>query len=109
MIHSQNPDLRLLDESLQTKRGTDALTGGLPLVVAHEASRGDDKLFREHLLRSKLALQEAFGKVHTGYDGGIDLLDTAADVYKVSGRLLDAMENIRTPASKEKPRGRRRK
>ena len=68
-VRSQNPDLRILDEILQTKRGLDALRSGLPLNTAREIGRGDDVVFREALVTAKQALQQARGKVLTGYKG----------------------------------------
>jgi hypothetical protein len=56
LIKSQNPDLRVLDEVLQSPDGVAALRRGLPLSVGHEISRGDEQLFRQALVGAKQAL-----------------------------------------------------
>ena len=92
LILSQNPDLRRLDEALQTERGRDALTAGLPLDLAHDASIGDDRLFREALIQAKVHLEQAAGKVHTGFDIKSDQFQTAGSVLRLAESLLDAMK-----------------
>ena len=92
LILSQNPDLRRLDEALQTERGSDALTAGLPLNLAYDASIGDDRLFREALIQAKVHLEQASGKVHTGFDIKSDQLQTAGSVLRLAESLLGAME-----------------
>ena len=93
LILSQNPDLRRLDEALQTERGRDALTAGLPLNLAYDASIGDDRLFREALIQAKVHLEQASGKVHTGFDIKSDQLQTAGSVLRLAESLLGAMES----------------
>ena len=92
LILSQNPDLRRLDEALQTERGRDTLTAGLPLDLAYDASIGDDRLFREALIQAKVHLEQASGKVHTGFDIKSDQLQTAGSVLRLAESLLEAME-----------------
>lgn len=92
LIKSQNPDLRRLAEALQTERGRDALTAGLPLDLAHDASIGDDRLFREALIKAKVHLEQASGKVHTGFDIKSDQLQTANSVLSLAASLVDSMD-----------------
>ena len=111
LIRSQNPDLRLLDEALQTDRGRASLEAGLPIEVAHDAGRGDDNILREALASAKVSTQKAFGVVHTGYDGKSDTYEMAEDIYSVAGKLVDVMEEIRIKPRKQpkkRSRGRRR-
>lgn len=94
LVRSQNPDLRVLDETLQKEEGIVALRRGLPLDISRDIARGDEQIFRESLQESKLALQRAIGTIITGYDGQPDLLTTARDVRKLSERLVDQMGEV---------------
>jgi hypothetical protein len=91
LIKSQNPDLRVLDSILQTKNGVAALERGLGLSVSHEISRGDDAIFREALLAARQSLQEARGKLLTGYRGERDLKSVAEDIVELADRIDSEM------------------
>jgi DNA-binding transcriptional MerR regulator len=56
LIKSQNPDLKYLDEALQSKEATVALNSGEPLSYAYELSRANDALFEENILTAKKSL-----------------------------------------------------
>lgn len=107
LIRSQNPDLRVLDEVLQSKDGIAALRRGLPLEISHDISKGDELLLREALVAAKQALQEAKGKIVTGYDGERDLLVIAEDVRNVAVSVYDEMRLAERAALAER-RGRTR-
>ena len=94
-VRSQNPDLRILDDVLQSSRGIDALRSGLPLRTAREIGRGDEVVFREALVSAKQALQQARGKVLTGYSGEPDLLGDAEDIRELSEVILEDMRQAR--------------
>jgi hypothetical protein len=102
LIKSQNPDLRRLDESLQSERGRDALTAGLPLDIAYDASMGDDRLFREALIKAKTHLEQAVGKVHTGFDIKSDQIRTATTIANVANSLVETMEDLKSKPRKRK-------
>ena len=87
VIRSQNPDLRRLDDVLQTKNGIAALERGLGLSVSHDIGRGDDALFREALLEARQSLQEARGKLLTGYKAETDLKRVAEDIVELADRI----------------------
>ena len=108
LIRSQNPDLKRLDTTLKTDRGIDALRSGMPLDVALDVGLGDERLFRESLTQAKIFLQKAAGTLHTGYDGLSDLHEMGQDVYKLSGRMLDDMDDVRSISGKRGRRSRRR-
>ncbi len=95
LVQSQNPDLRRLDEVLQSTDGTAALRQGLPLSVSLDISRGDARLFREALVGAKATLQDARGKLLTGFAGETDLLQTAEDIAELAERILEEMQRIR--------------
>ncbi|NOX57133.1 MAG: ParB N-terminal domain-containing protein [Planctomycetes bacterium] len=108
LVRTQNPDLRRLEEALQDDRGIDALRAGLPLEVAVEAAKGDEAIFREALIQAKVHLSKAHGTCVTGDDGKSDTFELAEDIYRLAGKLLDAMEENRS-ASRKRGRGTRRK
>jgi hypothetical protein len=99
LIRSQNPDLRVLDSILQEKNGVAALERGLGLSVSHEISRGDDAIFREALLSARQSLQEARGKLLTGYRGERDLKSLAEDIVeladRIDGEMSEGLQNRR--------------
>jgi len=92
VIRSQNPDLRILDEVLQSSNGISALRRGLPLGVALDISKGDALLFRESLVEAKNALQSARGKLLTGDGGEGDLLSIAEDIADLADAILEEMQ-----------------
>lgn len=105
LIHSQNPDLRILDEVLQTERGVDALRQGLPLKVSQEIAQGDERVFRESLLAAKQHLQKARGTLLTGYKGRADLLTTAEEIKQLSEVIHEEMaERVSTSKAAAKAR-----
>jgi hypothetical protein len=95
LVQSQNPDLRRLDEVLQSADGTAALRQGLPLNVSLDISRGDQRLFREAVVGAKSALQDARGTVLSGYAGEPDLLQHVEDIAELAESLVDEMRNMR--------------
>lgn len=96
LIESQNPDLAILDEVLQKDQAIDTLRNGLPLKVAHNVSRGDERLFREALQEAKRMLQTALGTLTTGFNkDDTDLLRTAHDIDEMVDDIVDQMEKKR--------------
>ncbi len=106
LIKSQNPDLRVLDEVLLTKNGVAALERGLGLSVSHEIGRGDDALFREALLAARQSLQEARGKLLTGYRGERDLRSLAEDITELAQSIEREMSDLPARGT-QRPRSRR--
>ncbi len=103
VVESQNPDLRTLDEVLVSKDGTAALRRGLPLSVARDIGKGDEQLFREALIAAKQSLQEARGKLLTGYEGEVDLLRTGQEIVDLADSIHREMTKVRSERAK-KPR-----
>lgn len=95
LVQSQNPDLRHLDEAIQTTKGLAAIRSGLPLRVALDISRGDELRFREALVAAKERLQTARGTLLTGYAGEADLLDLAKEIAVLSESILTDMSDSR--------------
>jgi hypothetical protein len=106
VIRSQNPDLRMLDEVLKSPQAVDALIGGLPLELAHDVSLGDERIFRDSLLRAKQAIQRARATMSTGYNGETDLLQTAEDIMQTVDDLCEDMRNKLRPRRRAKDKGR---
>ena len=95
LIRSQNPHLRQLDEALQSEDGLVALRAGYNLKRSVDVARGDTALFREALLNAKQALQEARGKVVTGYSGEADLRRDIDDIVALSLELEEDMSRAK--------------
>ncbi len=93
LIRSQNPDLRVLGDTISQANGVKALRNGAPLDVAHDVSLGDLHLFRSALREGKQALQRAHATLSTGYEAGDrDLMDQARDIERLANDLVDEME-----------------
>ena len=104
LIRSQNPHLRQLDEALQSEAGLAALRAGYDLRRSVDVARGDTALFREALLNAKQALQEARGKVVTGFSGEADL---RRDIQEILD-LAEALSEDMSPATVERRQRRHR-
>lgn len=104
VIKTQNPDLRYLEEVLQSENGTAALRKGLPLRISLEISKGDKQLFREALVSAKESLQSARGKLLTGYAGESDLLQTAEDISHISRKIFEEMQDIHKSSTRKPSR-----
>lgn len=94
LVKSQNPDLRQLDEALQSLEGTTALRAGFSIAEALNIHRGDVALFREALLKAKRSLQEARSMVVTGFAGEADLLSEMDQVRALTKALDSDMREI---------------
>ena len=94
VIRSQNPDLKYLDEVLQSREATVALIQGKSLSYAYELSRPSDALFEENLLTAKSSLQRARAYLTTGYIGGRNLLRVAGSVADLAYDLYEEMEKV---------------
>lgn len=103
LVKSQNPDLRRLDEALQTRNGVVALESGLPLTVSVDIAKGDDRILREALVEAKSFLQTAKARVVTGFKGEAELLATAEDIQLLANSILDEMLS-REPKSRARAR-----
>lgn len=95
IIKSQNPDLKHLDEVLQSKEATIHLLEGEPLSYAYEMSRANDALFEENILLAKKGLQKARAYLTTGYKGEENLLRVAGSVAELAEDLYDEMDKTR--------------
>lgn len=94
IIKSQNPDLKYLDEVLQSKEATLALSSGEVLSYSYELSRASDSLFEENLLTAKRSLQKARAYLTTGYNGEENILKVAGSVAELADDLYDEMEKV---------------
>ncbi len=95
VVKSQNPDLRILDEVITTKNGLAALRQGMPLEVSRKLGRGDEKLFREAMVAAKRSLEEARGKLLTGFDGERDLVHLGKDILTLAESIYTEMSGRR--------------
>lgn len=107
VIKSQNPDLKYLDEILQNKEATAALSSGETLENSWELSRPSDAVFEESILAAKRSLQKARAQLSTGYDGEENLLRIAGSTAKLADDLYEEMhrvnlEKLRKPKKKKR-------
>ncbi len=103
LIESQNPDLAILDEVLMKDDAIDTLRNGLPLKVAHDVSRGDERIFRESLQEAKRVLQTALGTLTTGFKKeNTDLVRTANQIAELVDNIVEQMERKRKPKKKRR-------
>lgn len=108
-VRTQNPHLRQLDEALQSKGGLSALRAGLGISVAYDVHRGDTALFREALVEARQALQQARGKVLTGFAGEADQIEEIGQIGTLAETLHDDMREIVANRSRKNRRSSRRK
>lgn len=95
LVRTQNPDLRSLEEALKTDNGIAALRRGLPLEVSAKISKGDHNILREALVGAKQALEEALGKLGTGFKGEPDVLQLAEGIQQTAEGIVSQMQRIR--------------
>jgi len=76
---------------------------GLPLRVARDVSRGDERIFREALQQAKLELQTALGTLTTGFKTeNTDLVRTANQIGELVDNIIEQMERKRKPKKKRR-------
>lgn len=98
LVQSQNPDLRILDEIVQSKNGIAAVRQGLPLRISQDVSKGDSQLLREAMVSAKEYLQLARGRVLTGFDGQNDLIAMSDDILELAEAVNVDLRNQQTKA-----------
>jgi len=84
IVVSQNPHLRQLDRVVSDQNSLAALRGGMPLSVALDVAKGDRVKLREDLVAAKRLLQDACGKVLTGFTGDRDLVRMIEDILELT-------------------------
>jgi hypothetical protein len=105
LIHSQNPDLKVLDGILTSKQGVEALRDGYPLGVAKDISLGDERLFRQALQQAKQELQKAHGTLSTGFSANdSEMIKLASDVEDLASDLVTGMMQKRKKAKRDTDR-----
>ncbi len=102
VMRSQNPDLKTLDAVLLDPTGLRGLRDGLPLSLAHEASLGDERLFRAALQDSKQALQRAHATLTTGF------APKDADSLRLAGEVENLAIDLHEEMVAKRGRGRKR-
>lgn len=100
LVKRQNPDLNNLREVISHPAALDALRAGISLTRSYEISIGDERRFREALVRSKEELQQAKGTVTVGYKGDDDAFDTIQDIRRIAITIQQEMQQIREEANK---------
>ena len=94
-VKYHNPDLHNLGSVISNRAGLAALRRDLSLEAALDISRGDDLLFKGHLLEARWLLQKAYGRQPTGDSGGPGNLRTANEIRDLAERLVSEMDQYR--------------
>jgi len=95
IIKSQNPDLKLLSETLQSKEGIAVLETSRDLTLAHESSLDSTIVLYQSLIDAKLSLQKVQSQMTTGYNGEEDTFNLAKTVAELSQDVYYAMRTKR--------------
>ena len=90
LIQSQNPDLETWTKSCAMITRA-AIRAGLPLEIALKASRGDERLLREALVKAEVALREANGLIPTAFKKQSDLFAIAGRIARLAESVYDRM------------------
>jgi len=105
LIQTQNPDLNTLREVLSDPKGVDALRAGRGLKRSHEISLGDERRFRDALIRAKDELQTANGILVTGYSGQEDIKALFQDILKIVDAMDQQIQSKQTKRNRSGHRG----
>jgi hypothetical protein len=108
LVLSQNPDLRNLDEVLRSPDGVAALRAELPLDIALKASRGDERLLREALVKAETALKEARGLMPTGYSKQSDVYENVKRIKALAESIYNEVVDASMPGLQTRDRRRTR-
>jgi hypothetical protein len=91
LITSQNPDLKYLDEVLQSKEATRALKDGESLSFAYELTKPADTLFEDYILDTKRSILKAKSLVNAGFQGEESLVRIAGQIAETADSLYSEM------------------
>jgi hypothetical protein len=106
-VKTQNPDLSKLDEALTSRDSVAAIRKGIGLDVAVDIARGDETILHESLVKAKVSLQEARGRVVTGFTGERDVLTLAEDIADLADAIVADMQRISSPTRRTRSTARR--
>ncbi|RZA00743.1 MAG: hypothetical protein EOP47_13125 [Sphingobacteriaceae bacterium] len=98
IIRSQNPDLRLLSESLLNKEAIQVLLNTKDLVRAYEASLDSRVVLFDNLVAAKTSLQKAQSQISTGYDGSEDVFELASQLLTIAEDVFFGIKEKRQPS-----------
>jgi len=91
VIHSQNPDIRLLGEVLESPEGLLILKGSGSLAEAHLSTTPANQRFLESLVRARREVREASNNLR-GFDGQDQaLVGIAEDISETAQTMLARM------------------
>lgn len=102
VIQRQNPHVRYIDHIVGNREALAALRSGSDIDSAHTMTIPSSNLFEEALVAAKQKLEEAHGKLSSGYDSSEELLRTAGTVATLATDLYDRMERKRNGRSKSR-------
>lgn len=101
VVQSQNPDIKILGETLASAEGLHILRAGGTLAEAHASTRPADETLSASLIRARSVLREAANNLR-GYDGrDQSLLNIAEDVTETAQTIYDRMRKKFQEAMRE--------
>ncbi|MBN1936033.1 MAG: hypothetical protein JW934_15295 [Anaerolineae bacterium] len=92
VIRTQNPDLNTLREVISKPSALSVLRTTRSLEQAHQIAIGDERRFRDALVRAKMELQNAKGTVTIGYHGEKDLYETIEAIVNLADSIRSEMK-----------------
>ncbi len=94
VVRTQNPDLNTLREVISKPSALSVLRTTRSLEQAHQVAIGDERRFRDALVRAKMELQNAKGTVTIGYHGEKDLYDTIEAIVNLADSIRKEMKTL---------------
>lgn len=96
VVQRQNPHVRYIDHIVGNHEALAALRSGSDIESAHVLTVPSANVFAAALVAAKQKLEEAHGKLSSGYDGSEELLRTAGTVANLADDLYVQMDRKRT-------------
>ncbi|MCL2000072.1 MAG: ParB/RepB/Spo0J family partition protein [Planctomycetes bacterium] len=93
VVISQNPNLRELNEVLESREALSYLREKGKLELALEVSRPAAMVFEQSLITAKRSLQDAQSRLTEGYDGTAPLLNMAKIIVNMANDLQTSMQH----------------
>ncbi len=100
VIRTQNPHIRYLDAIVGNLAARAALRSGSNIDAAYAMTIPSSNVFEDALVTAKQKLEEAHGKLSSGYDGSEELLRTAGTAANLADDLYEQMERKHTGRAK---------
>ena len=94
IVRSQNPDIRNLNQVLQSSDAVQILRATGDFEVAYDRSQDGADVFHQSVVEAQMSLQKALSKI-AYYSGGIEILETAKNLADSADSLFKIMKDKR--------------